>query len=289
MPLLPIELQREIVEIAVRANPKNRALQLDLSLVAHHVHFWVEQILHESVTIDNGQSLLDFLDLVASKPADFFATAVKLLNVSYTTEASQAASFLALCPQVQVLVFHPRTHLATTVPPPHLDRLPLRRLCIPREVFATIMRSPNSEPTWLSTLTHLDIGFIVSGLSSAVTVQLVDSLRLSRLPRLTHVALWISAANPVLAGAICTSCPSLRVLAMCQDGAAPRIDYYPDFTEDQAAYVFDLRIVVVGLTDLEDSGRWDAARLGRPDFWTRAEGVVDRRRARASAAAQSGR
>ncbi len=39
-PQLPPELQREIIELAVRSGHKDVQLKLKLSLVAHHVHFW---------------------------------------------------------------------------------------------------------------------------------------------------------------------------------------------------------------------------------------------------------
>ncbi|KAJ7719203.1 hypothetical protein B0H16DRAFT_1607271 [Mycena metata] len=64
MACLPPELQREILEIAIRINSRDAAVKLHLSLVAHRFHSWVDQVFYESVTIGSSQSADKFLKLV---------------------------------------------------------------------------------------------------------------------------------------------------------------------------------------------------------------------------------
>ncbi|KAJ7044920.1 hypothetical protein C8F04DRAFT_1067011 [Mycena alexandri] len=266
MPSLPLELQREIVEIAIRNNYKNRAVKSNLRLVAHRVHFWVDQILYESVRVINGQDTVNFLNAIDSKPVGFFATAVKMLDLHYVTTDTIIARILAACGGVRTLAFWSRVGKA-----PPLDRLPLRRLTMPLELVSMSIHA-TTEPIWLSSLTHLDIGFASPKLPD---MALTDILR--RLPHLTHLALDLSAADPVCAASICTDCPCLRILVIFTS-------QFEDAACYQDAYSFDPRIVTVKQpSDLKNAKDWEAARLGLPDFWTRAENVVNGRRARAAA------
>ncbi|KAJ7750273.1 hypothetical protein B0H16DRAFT_1550140 [Mycena metata] len=266
---LPSELEREIVEAVVRANYKNATVKLNLSLVAQRFHFWVDQVFYESVTIANHQEASKFLKLVDMKPAGFFATFVKALTIynDSTNSETPASAILAVCTGVQLL----KCWLwEVSILPAHLDQLLLRRLSMPLNL---VVKSINTtEPAWLLTLTHLDVAVDVHEEDPDAS-SLADILR--RLPRLTNLALHFWADRLHHAAATCTSFPRLRVLVI--------FTQIEDLAEHGA---LDPRIVLVPYTAAEHAETVQAARWGLPDFWTRAESIVDERRVGLGATAQ---
>ncbi|KAJ7750313.1 hypothetical protein B0H16DRAFT_1887915 [Mycena metata] len=265
MPSLPLELEREIVEIAIRTNHKDATVKLNLSSVAHRFHLWVDEIFYESLTIDARKTSASSLRLFPTlKPAGFFATTVKALSLLLLSD-DQMAGILAVCTGVQELAIY-------TIGPCQLSifaRLPLRRLCITTFVPAPAPSSPiASAPTWFSTLTHLDLGHVgppdaKKALSSDIP---------TRLPRLTHLALDVSTGTPAAAKRSCarSGCPGLQVLVLFAERKDIRAPKY------QKLYAFDHRIVLREhvLNNIED---WEAPLLGVSDFWTHAESIVAER------------
>ncbi|KAF8204335.1 hypothetical protein K438DRAFT_1964684 [Mycena galopus ATCC 62051] len=254
---LPLELQREIFELAVRSSNRDAALKLNLSLIAHHVHFWVDRVFYELVTISSPASADRFLNLIDSKPPGFFATVVKTLLL-YDVEAafsSQAARILSACDRVQWLLL-----LVGDMPAfcSALHRqLPLRfrRLYTRLQDVAALIAIPAS-PAWLSGITHLGLG--TGSMTNSSDLEI-----LKKLPRLTHVALWAIDVKLSHAETACASCPHLQILVMlCFNmGDAP----------------LDSRVVLERIT-VGPSEDWEDAHFGRSDIWTRAEGVVAERR-----------
>ncbi|KAJ7150250.1 hypothetical protein C8R46DRAFT_499994 [Mycena filopes] len=251
MPSLPIELQREIVEIAIRANHKDRAVKLNLSLVAHHFHFWVDRVFYESVEIRNSEQRAQFLALVDSKAAGFFTTTVKALSIYAPEEDFQVDRLVVACSGMQAFGFFAIGRSSRTPP---LSGLSLRRLAIDTG-FAEIINSA-VEPAWCSTLTHLDVGF---------PWLLFDRQMLRRLPCLTNIALHSSSTDRPLADTLYTDYPNLRVLVI----------FTPDEEQDAAEYRDASHVVLVNeLNDLEQE--WDTGLFS--DFWSRAENIVAGRR-----------
>ncbi|KAJ7147946.1 hypothetical protein C8R46DRAFT_536850 [Mycena filopes] len=255
---LPIELQREIVESAIRTNHKDRVVKLNLSLVAHHFHFWVDRVFYESVEIKSSKQVDQFLSLVHSKPTGFFATTVKALSLD-DPESVEMDGVLAACTGVQT--FRCLTY-GRSVHSTRLSGLALRRLCIDTG-FAEILNS-TVEPAWFSTLTHLDLGF------PELLLDRQSASMLRRLPCLTNLALHHWMGRP-LADAVYTDCPNLRVLVI----------FAGDTERDSAEYGDAPHVVLVGVDLQED---WDAGLFpGLSDFWFRAEIVVAARQARVEA------
>ncbi|KAJ6520398.1 hypothetical protein C8R45DRAFT_955003 [Mycena sanguinolenta] len=262
MSSLPPELQREIFECAVRLNHKNAAVKLNLSLVARHVHLWVDHAFYELVTIEGLTSAEKFLKLVDCKPPDFFAPVVKTLLVCglRIISASQAARILSACAGVQALYWWTED----TLPPLVLSairQLPLRRLVVTFRNLGHIIPAP-TPPTWLTSLTHLD------SLSSNVNASDLDHL--SQLPRLTHVALYLPSGDPQQVGpsrakAVCANCPALRLLLVFGSKISSR------------PYAFDSRIVMSQMptNTVRD---WEAPYFGAHDMWTRGEKILSTRR-----------
>ncbi|KAJ7150306.1 hypothetical protein C8R46DRAFT_1305945, partial [Mycena filopes] len=255
VPSLPIELQREIVEIAIRTNPKDRAVKLNLSLVAHHFQFWVDRVFYESVSIFNSKQLDQFLNLVHVKPAGFFATIVKVLSLHFhfrdISADARMARVLDVCPGVQALQ-------CFSVGSPCISGLPLRRLYTDMSVVELL--NSTVEPTWCLTLTHLDLG------SPNVLFDLQLAQMLGRLPCLTHIALHASSTTRSLIDVVCTSCLNLRVLVI----------FAPEEELDTVEYRDASHVVLIDDT-LEEE--WDAGLFSHlPDFWIRDENVVAARK-----------
>ncbi|KAJ7150209.1 hypothetical protein C8R46DRAFT_1124261 [Mycena filopes] len=250
MPPLPIELQREIVEIAIRNNHKDRAVKLTLSLVAHHVHFWVNRIFYELVEIKSSKHVDQFLDLVDSKPAGFSGKGVKRLSIWCAQEDLELDRLLAACPGIQAFAC---LTLGRALPPLPLSGLSLRRLSIDTG-FAEMLNSA-VQPTWCSTLTHLDLGF--PGL-------LFERQMVRRLPCLTNIALHSSSTDRPLADALYSDCADLRVLVILTSD------------EEQEAVKYRDAPHVVLANDLEEE--WDMGLFS--DLWIRAESIVAVRKAR---------
>ncbi|KAJ7361141.1 hypothetical protein DFH08DRAFT_951753 [Mycena albidolilacea] len=235
---LPPELQREIIELAVRANHEDAGLRLTLRLVAYHVHFWVDSVFYELVMISDAAITKKFLKLVASKPLSYFATVIKTLLISDLIPTSQGARILLL-------------DLSSGC-----SQLPLQRLSMNFRNVAYLLTA-RAPPAWAVTLTHL-LFF------SCDDAQAADLKLLHRLPRLTHVALYGLNADPLHDKVLCDSCPNLRVLAL-----------RPDYRSAPVIKELDTRIVIAPrIPDIKD---WEAAHFGLSDLWTDCESVLGRR------------
>ncbi|KAJ7150319.1 hypothetical protein C8R46DRAFT_501192 [Mycena filopes] len=256
MPSLPIELQQEIIEIAIRTSRKDRALKLNLSLVAPHIQLWVDRVFYESVTISNSMQVDQFIELVHVKPAGFFATTVKMLDLHPRLTDIQTDRVLGVCSGVQALHCVTIERSESLPPPHHLSSLPLRRLSTDVDL-AEILYSA-VEPVWCSTLTHLDLSF--------PWLRSFGREMLRRLPCLTNVALHSWSADRPLADAICNDCPNLRVLVI----------FVPEEELDTVEYRDAAHVVLVDDT-LEEE--WDTGLFSSlPDFWIRAENIVAARK-----------
>ncbi|KAJ7157150.1 hypothetical protein C8R46DRAFT_1293620 [Mycena filopes] len=182
--LLPPELQREIFETAIRTNHGDigdAELKLNLSLVAHHVHLWVDSVFYRAVTIRHSPDAIRFLTLADSKPADFLAKTVKVLILG-PVRPKDATRLLHACRGVESLAFHWKKYYNAPLP---VDQLPLlRRLWLRCDNVGRAYYGNELRPSiYLTTLTHLDLAY---------TRHLQDmpdlAAILKRLPGLTHVS-----------------------------------------------------------------------------------------------------
>ncbi|KAJ7157167.1 hypothetical protein C8R46DRAFT_421327 [Mycena filopes] len=264
-PLLPPELQREIFETAIQLNHGDALVKLNLNLVAHHVHFWVDHAFYRVVQIFRSNSADKFLALVDSKPADFFANAVKVLIVGASVLERQTARILHACRGIESLAFWWMRYGSSPV---LVGQLPLlRRLSVRSARTRNLSQTVTDHrllSTHLSTLTHLD-------LAHAIHLRKVSDFRgiLQGFHSLTHVALpsWYDHARLVV-----ESCPALQVLVILVHSAA---DINDDIVE---LYSFDYRIVAATMEDSVNAD-WIAPYLGRGDHWISAERVIAERAA----------
>ncbi|KAJ7757529.1 hypothetical protein B0H16DRAFT_1536953, partial [Mycena metata] len=219
--LLPVELQRDIFELASRNS--------------------VEQVFYESVIISSRESGQKFLSLIEAKPPGFFATAVKSLLIAPLLSDDQTAGILTACCGIESLALWGTIYWGQIPDFPHLaNQLPLRRL-------SHRLRPP---PAWLSSLTHLDIAFSKPLMFGADGLRrIVDTLQ--HLHRLTHLALHYFL-HPSIVSAT-TNFPGLQVLVIIFDWPAP----IPASLGKR--YSFDDRIVVVQRVSSSSSADWEAA------------------------------
>ncbi|KAJ7157149.1 hypothetical protein C8R46DRAFT_1355532 [Mycena filopes] len=266
--LLPPELQREIFETAIRTSHAargNAEVKLNLSLVAHHVHLWVDSVFYRAVTICRSRSATRFLTLVDSKPADFFANAVKVLSVESGIPEKKLVRILHACRGVESLAIWWTKYGGS--PPSLVSGFPLlRRLSlITRDIAYTV---DDVRPSSLSTLTHLDLAY-------SLHLRHISDLPeiLKQLPGLTHVSLGSWSSPVAHAQLVIETCTALQVLRML---VTPREFEIGEITE---TYSFDLRIVVATIV-YSGHRDWMSPYLGLGDPWTSAEHVVAERAAR---------
>lgn len=215
------------------------------------------------VSIETKEQAAKFLSLIdsSSKPPGFFA-AVKTLCLPFdSVTPAQAYRILSACTGVRILAcwvnYTDRPEL-----PELLSRLPLRRLSVE---FRHLLKIPTTSPTWLSSLTHIDLVIWGGSLPAA------ELSNLSRLPCLTHVALPSEKTGPAHAAVVFSVCSLLQVLVMVN---------HEQFDDSGTAddYLFDSRIVVqMEPQDLITD--WEASYHGNADMWSRAEDVIEQRKA----------
>ncbi|KAF7347370.1 hypothetical protein MVEN_01492800 [Mycena venus] len=258
-PKLPPELEREIIELAVRLDHRNSALRRNLRLVAPHVQFWVDSVFYEVLIISDQKSANKFLALVDLKPPGFFTTVARALLLSGNIKTATIVRILSICTRVHSL------GLWNTALKPDLlfevSQLSLRRLSMPFGDVADFLTA-SSPPIWLKSLTHLDFSFLFDVAAS-------DLKHLRRLPCLTHVALFAPRVGQLHIEAVCSSCPNLEVMLML------RPEHWMLPTEIIEACSLDPRIVVGPLASATPPtpmiiADWESSHFGLPDMWTRA-------------------
>ncbi|KAJ7157160.1 hypothetical protein C8R46DRAFT_1293627 [Mycena filopes] len=234
-------------------------VKLNLSLVARYVHFCprVDRAFYSAVNIHSPANAVRFLTLVDSKPADFFANAVKVLIVGSSVSERYFARILHACRGVESLSFWTTYY---SLPALLIGQLPLRRLSLRLHDIVNAIHYPGLPPTWLSGLTHLNLVF-------NEYLKPSDMPTLKRFPNLTHVALSSRSSLVRQARAVIESCEALQVLLILVED----VDDIDD--EINELYSFDHRIVVA--TPRYPSYKtWMAPYLGLGDAWTSAEHVI---------------
>ncbi|KAJ7769024.1 hypothetical protein B0H14DRAFT_3509528 [Mycena olivaceomarginata] len=265
MPELPLELERQIFELAFKPNSRDIALKVTLCLVARRVQVWIDRIFYERVIIDDEDQGKRFLSLIQSntKPPDFFAV-VKTLCLTFFVEGATACGILAACNRVESLACWVDTDAPQL--PLLISQLPLRRLYTHIDHFLRIPFSAPQSNNYLSSLTHIELNrWDTSHLS-----------QLAHLPHLTHVCLLKHDHGPLREECIetvCSSCPLLQVLIiLCGRMAVGRVEESlpPSAKTDHRIVVQDQSRDIV-----ED---WEGSYFGRSDTWSRAEATVAQRK-----------
>ncbi|KAJ6600253.1 hypothetical protein DFH09DRAFT_1127898 [Mycena vulgaris] len=278
-PILPPELQREILEFAALSSTKSIP---KLLLVGHQVKTWLEPLLYRVVVFRDSLSghvcfsVDQFLAGMRSKPRTFAHQHVHHLFVSYGIVAllhKELETLLSICTGVHNLVLinddtHPRPWLA-----PRLSAMLLQRLCINLANLFAPAPIDFSHPLFAQ-ITHLDLLDDAHG-------AWVDYAGLAGLPRLTHLSFDLSLAtrtHTMLATSIVQGvvvhCPALCVLVLLWSAALREaIQHDPEAVGEIVALAQDGRVVMT-LLPLTYAQDWQSGARGGEDYWTRAEGLV---------------
>ncbi|KAJ7918498.1 hypothetical protein B0H13DRAFT_1607268 [Mycena leptocephala] len=263
MPLLPVELEREI--LAARTAPDDQVLRCQLMLIARRTRIWIEPVIHELKIFLIRRDVDRFLALLKTRTTAFFSDHTKALCFSHnsapfglTRNTSSVCRVLAACTGARRLA----CWIDFAQDDPILGliaQLPLRRLSIELERFIWLLeRYP--DDLWLRNLTHLDLVIWNS------SVQPPD---LTRLPSLTHLSFSCPPATPVR-----SMCPLLQVLIIRMDLQSAS-EMFLEIISSAPEIDADPRIVVLPSRDviLEWKNSWN----GQPDIWTEGEAIVSER------------
>ncbi|KAF5386456.1 hypothetical protein D9757_005926 [Collybiopsis confluens] len=254
---LPVELQRSILEVTARMDLKTA---LNLSLVCHQLHEWIQPLIYEMVTLGRGDVAL-FLRTMAMFPADFFVRYVKRLCLTVSVRPHDARTILQTCTGVSNLAcWVDFMGISPASPFRHLFYpLPLRRLSIEVGHFRQL---GFSECVWTGSLTCLDIVFWDQG------PLVLSELRF--LPSLARLSLYLSQSDvdePSLLS-ILSATPTLQILVLVVE--EDDLDRFEHTTR------IDPRIVCMPHPPTVPD--WEAPHRGLPDLWSHAEEIVDERR-----------
>ncbi|KAJ7726690.1 hypothetical protein DFH07DRAFT_970400 [Mycena maculata] len=286
---LPVELEREIFEIAAKADI---GTALRLAVVARRVQAWVEPIIYSQVVvahapdasqfqIQNTRTILAhriraqlhnsknkkkdplahvprFIRTIPLRSASFFARNVRRLYVGHLSEP-ELVTVLSACTGVAELGW-----CACTLSPPvaaALSALPLRRLAVDHTFAFDAL-----PPAPLARLTHLDLAF-----HEVSYLPLLPPLQ--HLRALTHFSAAFGRAvpPPSWAAPVFDACPALRIVLFYSD------QMYMEQISGLRPRHPDPRVVVM----LPPVGDWTARWVH--DAWPLAEEVVRERRTIAAA------
>lgn len=278
---LPPELEREIFEIAARAD-MGSALQL--VLVAKKIHLWfvaqiwrrvvhidisnfrIRPIIYEMVTLGSNDTPL-FLRTMAALPSSFLTSRVKRLCLTVAVGTSDASRILGVCSGIESLACW--VDFCGVLPPPEdtpsaslissIASLLLKRLSIEVLHFSDFLRkSQNFDCAWSSRLTHLDLVFWTPD-------DLPTFPGLESIPCLTHIGLYLRehVFTEHYISSMISRCAYLKIMAIVID---------EDLIDD-SSHPLDPRIVFLPYPEIVLD--WEAPYRGLPDTWSRAELMVE--------------
>ncbi|KAJ7628261.1 hypothetical protein DFH06DRAFT_1226635, partial [Mycena polygramma] len=267
IPVLPIELEREIFRAAAVRDPKSIPTLLR---VCHRVHTWLEPLLYTVLSILKWHTPM--LSAVESKSALFLNAAVRhaYLYVHGAHALDKAANLLSKCSQIVNLAIN------GDVDSELLDLLDQMR---PQKLDITAPRTSSSDWPWGLATLNRPFFRAVTHLSLCQTSWVAPWQRqwhgwgsLASLPALTHLSLSGDLSRDILPNVL-AKCPRLIVAITV---------FWGDYEREKAIgfardlIVRDPRIVVTVVPDYTED--WEIGARGGADYWVRAEEFVARKR-----------
>ncbi|KAJ6566587.1 hypothetical protein B0H19DRAFT_1374097 [Mycena capillaripes] len=209
-PKLPLELEREVFEIAAKLNRKDAP---KLLLVARRVHEWLEPLLYRGLLFrrnrdDKGPTkpipMESIIHAIATKPAAFFHQNVKHLAVNNNVPRVDVDR-IAVCTGI--------INLALFNGDSDPSMIPYIEIIRPQRLSANMKKLFGGDPDFthslFSNITHLDISDVF-GLTWEVWHKLAV------LPRLTHLSFNYSdeALPAALFHTVLAECKLLEALVI---------------------------------------------------------------------------
>ncbi|KAJ7621973.1 hypothetical protein DFH06DRAFT_769500 [Mycena polygramma] len=267
-PVLPLELEREIFEVAA-AVPNYWTKQhvgdmaLVLPQVCRRAQSWIEPLIYGHISFpllsNSPADLAMFLETIDTRPATFFATHVKYLDFDSAIPLAVVEQVLRVCTGVVNLgCRYTYTSLVPLlIPLPHL-----RRLLVAKLVFPFVLRNADLPVgPWATSLTHL-------GLSRAINFPSDLAAVFAAFPALTHFAVdyrddAVHYAN-ALRGLISACPPRLRCIVLVVRGKG---DYRAACQDIRAENIADARLCV-------HLGGWQTWSQRVPDMFVEADAKI---------------
>ncbi|KAJ7123943.1 hypothetical protein C8R43DRAFT_1241015 [Mycena crocata] len=255
--ILPMELEREIFELAAHYRPLSIAT---LILVAHRVKVWLEPLLYRIIASEGAGSSWG----IQGRP---------ILRWPPEVVAMQSKSPSFFNDTIENLYIIDRKHSLTS----HLSalgNLPLKQLhCDLGSLFGTAENIDFSHRIF-SQITHLQLLDDVlpwpgRGHGNVDISNHWSGLAL--IPHLTHLAFFHSYDIPVFRQLLRT-CRSLRVLILVE------IAHGGPHDVRLAQVAEDPRFVCIRISSPNFEASWYAGAQGEKDLWWRAEALIARRR-----------
>ncbi|KAJ7177110.1 hypothetical protein C8R46DRAFT_48522 [Mycena filopes] len=280
-PVLPNDLQREILEMSALSQPESITKLMRTSVA---VKEWVEPLLYRTIVVELPPwTQVDIpiftwsalVSAIHSKPASFFQNAVRHLAVHMPdSRMTHLQLVLSVCTNLQHLMFFPayvedidyRSLSLRTAP------LPLTRLAT--HLIDQMIYDLGPTHVAFTRLTHLELGMWTDS-APLVDVPLLCE-NIAQMPQLTHLSFVDTMFLP-LCRRVLDTCPALRVLVAFGMLFMP-IDA-PDYDEYDAVFADltrDKRFVAM-VEDGPGIEDWIFGARGHEDYWKRAEQYIAQR------------
>ncbi|KAJ6476697.1 hypothetical protein C8R47DRAFT_657358 [Mycena vitilis] len=273
--VLPIDLEREIFEIAALSRPLGIP---NLMLVAWRIKTWVEPLLYRTVVVWRsgryasppaaiaGHPIFyrkNLLPIIALKSPSFLKDSVRhFLIHQIPDDDTEGQSILSLCTGIENLwIFEIYPHLL-----PLVNDLPLKRLHCGFYCLLALQRLDFTRRLF-SRLTHYE----VIDYPSEADFEVWRGLAL--IPNLTHLA-FNGLSCLFLLPFVLEECRSLQLLVVLNgdNGGAERVADHADGRK----LLRDPRFVVMQCEEYEKD--WQMGAATGADYWARAEAFVALRR-----------
>ncbi|KAK7028720.1 hypothetical protein R3P38DRAFT_2704579 [Favolaschia claudopus] len=267
MPLLPLDLEREVFETAAI---RDRAGIPILLRVCRRVHSWIEPLLYRVILITDFYPDSDSPEFAAlcATSATFKKRAVRHLFLEYPPHDDElrtaAQNFLCQLPAIESLVLD--GDLCTDVLE-IMDKMRLQKLNIrvPSFSLSSWARSTLSRPLFHSVI-HLELYRDQDHIPTCWD----DWTALASLSVLTHLCLDDKLAAQIVKPTL-GNCKQLEVVIWALWDGTRNAVY-----DAQNLSVTDCRLVVMDMPIFEDD--WEeGARFGK-DFWVRADAFLAKKR-----------
>ncbi|KAJ7266426.1 hypothetical protein B0H12DRAFT_160895 [Mycena haematopus] len=271
---LPVELEREIFELAAFLHPESI---LTFILVARRVHIWLEPLLYKSLSVHMSVTRPQFFRLplraatkvLVTKPASLRDHTLHVCFVQMR-QVDFVANFVSHCgAAVDVACISSHWEHWESYPDLSLFRTrPLHRLSFTLRALKQLFPWPNpfdgghpffSQITHLRILDWMENWDIWSGLA--------------QIPHLTHLS-----ANSISDSALYGVLQHCRQLEVFVFAYAPQFQLHDKLAGQEArvARIGDSRLVVLVVENrLTD---WETGVRGGDDFWAKASAIVKKRR-----------
>ncbi|KAF7314715.1 hypothetical protein MKEN_00945500 [Mycena kentingensis (nom. inval.)] len=267
-PILPLELEREIFELAAQERGRIPALLR----VARRVHTWIQPLLFRVIRAADTRTWTRFLQTAQSTP-ELIAKNLRFLCIDNNISSADYFTVISTMQRIEDLVL-PAFGLATTGTTPLSELAYLRRLAGSPAHLRLAIGSPGAR---FPSLTHLELMDLLDG--PARTNAQYDSWKaLMLVPTLTH----LSNPNPdhiswSIVQKLLEDMPGLTMLMAVYS----EDDAWRYFHEINAGDIRDNRFLAGTYVNAEENAwrEWERAANGVAlDYWDRADAFLERKR-----------